>query len=48
MPTDTLEKSMHILLAMNVVENVTLLFIIFIRKNILLSIKFEFLKVPIF
>ena len=48
MPIETLERSMHILLAMNVVEKVTLLFIVFIRKNILPSRKFGFLKVPIF
>ena len=33
MSIDTLEKSMHILLAMNVVENATLHFIVFIRKS---------------
>ena len=48
MPIDTLERSMHILLAMNVVENATLFFIVIIRKNIPLSRKFGFLKVPMF
>ena len=48
MPIDTLERNMHILLAMNVVEKATLHFIVPIRKNILFSRKFEFLKVPMY
>ena len=48
MPIDTLERSMHILLAMNVVEKITLHFIVPIMKNILFSRKFKYLKVPMF
>ena len=46
MPIDTLERNMHIILAMNVVEKATLHFIVPIRQNIFLSKKFGFLKVP--
>ena len=48
MAINTLERSMHILLAMNVVEKTTLHFIVPIRQNILLIRKFGFLKVPMF
>ena len=47
-PLDYLGRSMHIFLAMNVVENATLLFITLLMLNILLSRKFRFLKVPMF
>ena len=45
---DHLGRSMHILLAMNVVEKATLLFIVLIMPNTFLLKKFGFLKVPIF
>ena len=48
MPIDHLGRSMHISLAMNVVENATLLFIVLLMLNILLLRKFGFLKVFIF
>ena len=45
---DYLGKSMHTSLAMNVVEKVTLPFIVLLMLNIILLRKFGFLKVPIF
>ena len=48
MPIDHLGRSMHISLAMNVVEKATLLFIVLLMLNILPLRKFGFLKVPIF
>ena len=48
MPINHLGRSIHISLAMNVVEKATLLFIILLMLNIFLLRKFGFLKVPIF
>ena len=48
MPIDHLGRSMHIFLAMNVVEKATLLFTVLLTLNILPLRKFGFLKVPIF
>ena len=47
-PIDHLGRSMHISLAMNVVEKAILLFIVLLMLNILLLRKFGFLKVSIF
>ena len=45
---DHLGRSMHISLAMNVVEKATLLFTVLLTLNIFPLRKFGFLKVPIF
>ena len=43
---DHLKKGMHTSLAMNVVENATLLFIVLLKINVLHLRRFGFLKVP--
>ena len=48
MPIYHLGRSMHISLAMNVVEKATLFFTVLLTLNILPLRKFGFLKVPIF
>ena len=44
---DHLERSMHTSLAINVVEKATLVFIVFLKINVLHLRRFGFLKVPI-